>query len=49
MSENQPSHEKPPMRVAAVIEVMPPVRNAEEASGLRTPSASMVARPARLD
>ncbi len=47
MSVNQLSQENPPISVAAVMDVMPPVRSAEEASGLRMPSASMTARPAR--
>src|SRR5437867_13388824 len=44
MSTNQRSHEKPPSSEAAVIDAMPPVNSADDASGLRTPSVSITAR-----
>ena len=37
------------MMTEAVIEVMPPVKSADDANGFNTPNASMMARPVRPD
>ena len=36
MRANQPNHENPPIIADAVIEVIPPVNSADDASGFRT-------------